>query len=99
MDAALLEENGWLRKVRGHVITQEQPTCNDHTIDYAVVSEALRDHVAGIRLLEQAPVAPHVPLLIRFRSLGYLGTVLWRRTWQSFPPRGPCGPSATPTDT
>ncbi len=56
---AQLVATGWLELVRGVLIAPKRNTCNDKTLDYFIVSEALAPAVVGASLIRDAYCGPH----------------------------------------
>ena len=61
MNPQVLAASGWLALVDGVIHAPEQPTCNNNTYDYYVVSKAFSSAVAGVLQVEDAGLQPHIP--------------------------------------
>ena len=65
-----LEQSGWPGKVGGVIVAPPRRTCTSgvgRRLDYFVVHRALVPYVAGVDVWEEAPTAPHHPVVLRLR--------------------------------
>eukprot|EP00973_Karenia_brevis_P018786 2574286-Karenia_brevis.AAC.1 len=69
MAAQVLEDSGWLRRLRAGPFVPRQGTCRGSAgkytrIDYFLVSEGLDQAVLGVALDQDEPAKPHCPVVL-----------------------------------
>eukprot|EP00959_Pyramimonas_sp_CCMP1952_P244605 5113061-Pyramimonas_sp.AAC.1 len=75
----------WASKADGVVVRPWQATCGNSEYDFAVVSTVLASRVGKVEVLSQAPMHPHLRMVMGLKGLRRRATI----TKASYPARFP----------
>ena len=93
MQPQVLHDLHWLEVIRGSVVKHGAPTCGQNVFDYFGVSSLLMHYPITCSSIDDAPVSPHTPALLRIEGVGSDRFVPIVKPICKFPSRPVVGPS------